>query len=108
MELSKIGISLFLLGLSFCVASGVPVPARTVCYWGRWNADGSFPPNSIPVDKCTHVIYSFIGLNTNTWTAVVDSPNVWDSNISLHPYPDPDSYKTFESFGLDSRESLIF
>ena len=38
-------------------ASGVPVPARTVCYWGDWNIGGNFPPNNIPVDKCTHVIY---------------------------------------------------
>jgi len=73
-NLSHLGSSLFLIGLiATGTVSSVPVKARVVCYWGNWNAGNE---GTIPVDKCTHVIYSFIGIDTNSWTAVVASPGV--------------------------------
>jgi GH18 family chitinase len=41
-----------------------------VCYWGTWanyrpNA-GKFTPESIDASLCTHLIYSFVGLDSDT------------------------------------------
>jgi len=70
-------IELFYSGL---VTNDSPaVKARVVCYWGSWNIGQE---NYIPVDKCTHVIYSFIGLNNGTWKATVLNPQVPENNYN--------------------------
>lgn len=52
-----------------------------VCYVGTWAAyrpgRGAFSIDEIEPDLCTHIVYSFAGLNTTTWTIT-----------SLDPYMD--------------------
>ncbi|CAG7717551.1 unnamed protein product [Allacma fusca] len=53
--------ALLFLGLQLTQAA--EVKGKIVCYYGSWaNVD-----SIIPGDKCTHVIYSFIGLDDKTW-----------------------------------------
>jgi len=44
---------------------------KVVCYWGTWAnyrpAMGKFTPENIDPTLCTHLIYSFAGLNSSTW-----------------------------------------
>ncbi|CAG7822149.1 unnamed protein product [Allacma fusca] len=49
------------LGLQITQAE--EVKGKIVCYYGSWSNVDSI----IPGDKCTHVIYSFIGLDDTTW-----------------------------------------
>ena len=43
-----------------------------VCYWGTWAnyrpAVGKFTPENIDPTLCTHLIYSFAGLDSFNWT----------------------------------------
>ena len=45
---------------------------KVVCYWGTWANyrpnDGKFTPESIDPSLCTHLIYSFVGLDADTNT----------------------------------------
>jgi len=45
---------------------------KVVCYWGTWAnyrpEKGKFTPENVDPDLCTHLIYSFAGLDTNTWS----------------------------------------
>lgn len=45
--------------------------SKVVCYWGTWSnyrpGNGKFTPESIDPKLCTHLIYSFAGLDSNTW-----------------------------------------
>ena len=51
---------------------------KVVCYWGTWanyrNGAGKFTPEDIDANLCTHLIYSFAGLNPNTSTIVSLDP----------------------------------
>ena len=44
---------------------------QVVCYWGTWANYrpklGQFKPENIEPDLCTHLIYSFAGLDDETW-----------------------------------------
>ena len=61
-----------------------------ICYWGTWAnyrpVEGKFTPESVDGSLCTHLIYSFAGLETHNWTMK-----------SLDPWMD-----------LDVRKTLIF
>ncbi|XP_023349209.1 probable chitinase 2 [Eurytemora carolleeae] len=45
---------------------------QVVCYWGTWAnyrpGEGKFTPDHVNPDLCTHLIYSFAGLDSETWT----------------------------------------
>ena len=66
-----------------------------MCYWGTWANyrpdGGKFTPEHIDPTLCTHLIYSFAGLESHNWT--MKSLDPWmdlevralvDSIISLH------------------------
>lgn len=45
---------------------------KVVCYWGTWANyrpdGGKFTPDHIDATLCTHLIYSFAGLDSGNWT----------------------------------------
>ena len=45
---------------------------KVVCYWGTWANyrpnNGKFTPDSVDASLCTHLIYSFVGLDADTST----------------------------------------
>jgi len=45
---------------------------KVVCYWGTWAnyrpEQGKFTPDNIDPTLCTHLIYSFAGLENHNWT----------------------------------------
>ena len=50
-----------------------------VCYWGTWAnyrpVEGKFTPESVDGSLCTHLIYSFAGLDTSKWA--IKSLDTW-------------------------------
>jgi len=45
---------------------------KVVCYWGTWAnyrpEGGKFTPEHVDPTLCTHLIYSFAGLDSSNWT----------------------------------------
>lgn len=56
---------------------------KVFCYFGSWaggrSGNGAFSVESINAKLCTHIAYSFIGLNTDGSVKLLDS----GSNCSL-------------------------
>ncbi|XP_055903089.1 endochitinase-like [Eupeodes corollae] len=61
--------TLLLLGISTTFAQNESTGV-VVCYYSNWAiyrpGKGSYTLNDIPVDKCTHLIYSFVGIDHNS------------------------------------------
>ena len=58
---------------------------KVVCYWGTWANyrpnNGKFTPESIDASLCTHLIYSFVGLDADT--ASIKSLDPWMDLVQL-------------------------
>lgn len=69
---------LFIISVQVFFTSGLP-EAKIVCYFTTWASYRPSPMNynvkDIPVDICTHVIYSFVGLDNTTWQLTSLDPN---------------------------------
>jgi len=52
---------------------------QVVCYWGTWANyrpnGGKFTPENVDPELCTNLIYSFAGLDSNTWE--IKSLDAW-------------------------------
>jgi len=76
------GAAFLLLSISVAAAesSSVGGHGKTVmCYWGTWAnyrpVEGKFTPDHVDGSLCTHLIYSFAGLDTAKWT--IKSLDTW-------------------------------
>jgi chitinase len=55
-------------------------PGRVACYFESWAVknpkEGRYTVDDIPGKLCTHVLYSFAGVNNVTWELLILDPEV--------------------------------
>ena len=52
-----------------------------VCYWGSWSSN--LPVSSINTNICTHIIYSFVGVESNGAITGVNSQPIDEGKLQL-------------------------
>ncbi|OQR76781.1 acidic mammalian chitinase-like [Tropilaelaps mercedesae] len=57
---------------AFCALAGVASGERPlICYWESWSVYRALPykgnASDLPVDKCNHIVYAFLGLDWSTY-----------------------------------------
>lgn len=82
---SKILIILAVACLSFEIASAAT--DKVVCYHGSWSkyrsGNGNFLVSHIDPSLCTHLIYSFVGINTDGTINILDTKlEITDGNLA--------------------------
>ena len=68
----------FQINIDFVQNDDTLSPAKIVCYFSAWAVYREEPMaydiEDIPVDMCTHIIYSFIGLDNKTFELRIIDP----------------------------------
>ncbi len=90
--------------LAIYIQNSCSIPAKIVCYYSNWAYTRPQPMNydinDIPADLCTHVIYSFVGLNSDTWeVSVLDQKHDVDGGKQ---------WLKVKSLIQDSKKDLLF
>uniref|UniRef100_T1J8F4 chitinase n=1 Tax=Strigamia maritima TaxID=126957 RepID=T1J8F4_STRMM len=61
-------------------ADVAPSKGNIICYYTNWASYrpglGKYTVDDIPADICTHIIYSFVGLDDKTWTVKILDPEL--------------------------------
>nr|CAH7738372.1 unnamed protein product [Callosobruchus chinensis] len=86
MSVLKINVIFALVCLAVCVRLSFGKTKRVVCYHASWSwqlqGEGKFGVENIDPNLCTHLIYSFVGLNPDGTIKVLDKRNDVDNKES--------------------------